>query len=525
MQLSPVFNIPYFTDSDGNPLNGGKIFQYEAGSTSVLKTTYSDESGNTANPNPIVLNSAGQLPNNIAIWLQEGQFYNLVLTQSDGTTVLKSFDDVSGVYVPPVDTGGGGGGGGGNTVIDTTVWVEVANVSYLTANSFLVGGNYTSQFIKGNRIRATITGGFTYGTVSNSSFSSPSTTVQIITDGSSLNGSLSKIEYSVLVANNETVDAAGVSYFDAFDYSIYPSSVGKKIDDVESTLTASIANTESKRVRSTIVWTANGSGNNTAYVVNASPAITTYTNNEIWYVKFNSNGNGTITVNINNVAAKEVKSYNSSGSKQTAVVVNNMIGELAYDGTDWILLNPLPEAQTFPPRGTQIFTSSGTFTVPTNVSVIKVTTIGAGGGSGASYTYSIDSEGSTDSKEGGLGGYGAVVTRYVSVSAGNNYSVTIGAGGTGSNPGGTNNATAGGTTSFGGTVVRAFGGSPGTDAGSGFNGTAGAAGSGGTGDLLLTGGAIAWPNYGQPGTIPTPPLSVGWANGNSGTAGLCIVEW
>jgi hypothetical protein len=49
-----------FFDSSGDPLAGGKVYYYEAG-TSNLQTTYSDAAGSTANSNPIVLDAAGRM--------------------------------------------------------------------------------------------------------------------------------------------------------------------------------------------------------------------------------------------------------------------------------------------------------------------------------------------------------------------------------------------------------------------------------------------------------------------------------
>ena len=95
--ISPVFNIPAFTDANGNPLAGAKIFTYEAGSTSILQPTYTGPTAAVANSNPIVLDSGGFLPAGISIWLDSTLTYNLVLTQPDGTTVIHYFDNVAGV--------------------------------------------------------------------------------------------------------------------------------------------------------------------------------------------------------------------------------------------------------------------------------------------------------------------------------------------------------------------------------------------------------------------------------------------
>lgn len=53
-----------FLDDSGNPLAGGKVYYYEAGTT-TLQTTYSDSAGTTPNANPLTLDSAGRLTTSI----------------------------------------------------------------------------------------------------------------------------------------------------------------------------------------------------------------------------------------------------------------------------------------------------------------------------------------------------------------------------------------------------------------------------------------------------------------------------
>jgi len=50
-----------FFTNDGVPLSGGLIYSYEAGTTTP-KTTYTSSLGTIAQPNPIILNSAGRVP-------------------------------------------------------------------------------------------------------------------------------------------------------------------------------------------------------------------------------------------------------------------------------------------------------------------------------------------------------------------------------------------------------------------------------------------------------------------------------
>jgi hypothetical protein len=75
--------------SDGNPLVGGKIYTYAAGTTTPL-ATYTDEGAGTANTNPIILNSLGQAN----IWLATSSSYKFsVYTSAD--VLLYTVDNIA----------------------------------------------------------------------------------------------------------------------------------------------------------------------------------------------------------------------------------------------------------------------------------------------------------------------------------------------------------------------------------------------------------------------------------------------
>jgi hypothetical protein len=75
--------------SDGNPLVGGKIYTYAAGTTTPL-ATYTDAGGLTANTNPIILNSLGQAN----IWLAPSTSYKFsVFTSAD--VLLYTVDSIA----------------------------------------------------------------------------------------------------------------------------------------------------------------------------------------------------------------------------------------------------------------------------------------------------------------------------------------------------------------------------------------------------------------------------------------------
>ena len=89
--ISPVCNGQLF-DDNGEPLAGGKVFAYIGGSSSILGTTYADNLATVQNANPLVLDSSGRVS---PMFLVSGSLYNIVLTLSDGTTVLQQWPNVS----------------------------------------------------------------------------------------------------------------------------------------------------------------------------------------------------------------------------------------------------------------------------------------------------------------------------------------------------------------------------------------------------------------------------------------------
>src|SRR5437868_3981104 len=73
--------LQQFLDVNGKPLSGGKVFTYQAGTTTPL-AAFTDSTGVTQNTNPIILNSGGYPTNAsgnvVGIWLA-GQFYKIIV--------------------------------------------------------------------------------------------------------------------------------------------------------------------------------------------------------------------------------------------------------------------------------------------------------------------------------------------------------------------------------------------------------------------------------------------------------------
>jgi len=92
--LSPIAGAgQQFLDNSGDPLTGGLLYTYAAGTTTPL-VTYTNIGGATANSNPIVMDAAGRLESEV--WLTGSIAYKMVLKSSAGA-LLGTYDDIYGI--------------------------------------------------------------------------------------------------------------------------------------------------------------------------------------------------------------------------------------------------------------------------------------------------------------------------------------------------------------------------------------------------------------------------------------------
>jgi len=83
-----------FFDNNGQPLSGGKVYTYAAGTTTP-QATYTSALGITPHANPIVLDSAGRVPGG-EIWLTDGLIYKFVFETSTAI-LIGTYDNITGV--------------------------------------------------------------------------------------------------------------------------------------------------------------------------------------------------------------------------------------------------------------------------------------------------------------------------------------------------------------------------------------------------------------------------------------------
>lgn len=153
-------------------------------------------------------------------------------------------------------------------------------------------------------------------------------------------------------------------------------------------------------------------------------------------------------------------------------------------------------------KGIEVFTTSGTFIVPSNVRAVKVTCIGGGGGSGRSGR----------ANKGGDTSFGSYMTAYGGLGGGSGGSFKTSVGGIGFQGQTGNKVSIGYAITYLGNISVVFG------AGHAYGGHG--LGGGGGGSITA---AI---NNLTPGeTINVIVGGGGWGEYGTGASGVCIVEW
>lgn len=107
--LRPYSPVLHYDDINGRPLVGGKLYVYEA-NTSTPAVTYRNKSGTDVNENPVTLDERG----NCKMWIDTSKRYKFVLWDSTETELIMSEDDV--------------------TALDTDIPPEVPNVEITSPN-------------------------------------------------------------------------------------------------------------------------------------------------------------------------------------------------------------------------------------------------------------------------------------------------------------------------------------------------------------------------------------------------------
>lgn len=80
-----------------------------------------------------------------------------------------------------------------------------------------------------------------------------------------------------------------------------------------------------------------------AFTLTPVPAIVALAAGQRFRAKFNADGTtGSNTMNVSGLGAQSLKQYSYAGAKTSGIVKNNMLADIEYDGTDFVILTPLP---------------------------------------------------------------------------------------------------------------------------------------------------------------------------------------
>ena len=187
--LSPIANDQIF-DSAGDPLVGGQVETYLAGS-STPAATYTSDAGSVQNGNPIILNALGYAPN--AVWLSSGVAYKFIIKDANGA-VLRTIDNVAGIN---------------DASVSQSQWVQSGlTPTYISATSFSLVGDQTAVFHVGRRLQTLNTAGLVYSTIATSTFGSGVTTITVLNDSNTLDLGLSQVAYGLISADNSSFPGA-----------------------------------------------------------------------------------------------------------------------------------------------------------------------------------------------------------------------------------------------------------------------------------------------------------------------------
>lgn len=217
VKLSPFGPKPHFEDSSGNPLSGGKLYFYINGSTTP-QNTYTDSTGGVANANPVVLNSRGEPTNEI--WFTEALTYKAVLKTSADVTIW-SVDNIVGINDIASQLG--------------DEWKNPGlTPTFVSATSFSLVGDQTTEFHVGRRLKSTNTGGTIYSTIKTSVFAA-ATTVTVENDSGVLDSGLSAVSYAILRRTNPSLPGMSVIRDTGGNEAIIVSATASAVNEITAT--------------------------------------------------------------------------------------------------------------------------------------------------------------------------------------------------------------------------------------------------------------------------------------------------
>lgn len=421
--LSPLPRIRFF-DASGDPLAGGKLYTYVAGTTTP-KVTYTNFSGNTANTNPVILDAAGEAD----VWLSGN--YKMILKNSSDVQQWER-DNISGLPT------------------DLPQWLTVTGTDNIlgTPSTQITGyaAQQTFYFIAAGTNTTAVTINIS-GLGTKDITKDGSTALQA---GDIVSGSIIQIVYDGTRFQLQNPQNVASTKGATFTGNITMS--GAAINEAAEVSLASA---------STVNIGAAASNNilitGTTTITSLGTAVAGITRN----VRFAASL--TLTHNATSLILP--------GGKNIITAANDILSFLSLGSGNWISLKYSPQAGEILTVKQQYFTSNGTYTPSSGMLYAQVEAKGGGGGGGIANSSSF-------AGSGGGGEGGTAISLLTAANIGASQSVTIGSGGA---------SGASGTSTSLGSLVSAPGGSPGgTDGAQGYA-AGGAGGAGGTGSILIPG--------------------------------------
>jgi hypothetical protein len=100
-------------------------------------------------------------------------------------------------------------------------------------------------------------------------------------------------------------------------------------------------------------------GSSGAFTLTPLPAISAYSAPMRYHVKFHVAGNGSDTINISGLGTKNLKQYDAGGNKVAPVITAGFSTDIIFDGTDVVILDPLPSSSSGSSSGVRQTVRSG----------------------------------------------------------------------------------------------------------------------------------------------------------------------
>ncbi len=374
-----------FTDSNGAPLANGSVYFYYPGTTTA-KTTWQDEGETTPNTDPVVLNAAGRAQ----IW--GSGLYREIVYDANGNLI---FDAVTG------SVGTGSGGFGATTSLASSATTDLGTVS--SHNVIITGTTAISSF------------------GSSASSGSPYYVLEFANAGLQLTNSTYLVLPGGQNITTQAGDVAYAMYLGGGIWQVYSYQRGNgqalSTSGAQSTL-ASASTTDLGSVAGNLI-SISGTTTISSFGSSASTA------NPLYWLYFPS------SLTLTNSSALALP----GGANITTTAGSSALAEYLGSG-NWRVLSYNSSSGSANPTNlhTQLFTSSGSFTVPTGTSTATVYQFqivsGGGGGGGVSSTSNISA--------GGGGSGGAEDVWLSGFTPGQTVTITVGAGGAGGNNSGGN---------------------------------------------------------------------------------------